>query len=234
MSDDRTDGGPARDERPRGRRAAGARAERMQTGTESIREQKRLLRREMNRLLRRLAEADARRAGARLLERVKAWMNADGLTGEAAGAQPRIFAFASFGREPDTWQLLRWLWSRNRSVCLPRVEGRRMHFYPVPGEDDLAPTGYRGVAEPVGTGDPVLPASGDLIIVPGLAFTSDGARLGRGGGYYDRFLVRRASDSVAAGIGYRFQLLDSLPVGEHDAYIDDFWPLDSAGPPSHS
>ncbi len=206
----------------------------MNEGTVSIREEKRRIRRTMNRQLQRLEESDAQCAGSQLLERVIGWLHGSEHTDGRQEVRARVFAFASFGTEPDTWQLLRWLWNRNRSVWLPRVEGRRMRFCEVSGEEDLAPTGYRGIAEPANTADSDLPASGDLIIVPGLAFTIEGARLGRGGGHYDRFLATLPAESTAAGIGYPFQLIDSLPVGAHDMPVDEFWSLDASCAPSRS
>lgn len=234
MSDERFHPGQFSGKQPRAGRTPGDENLGERTPGESIREEKRRLREEMTHRLEHVDEADARHAGAQLLERVKMWLKVDEGADKAHAERTRIFAFASFGREPDTWQLLRWLWSRNRAAWLPRVVGRQMRFYAVRGEDELAPTGYRGVAEPESTNDADLPRPGDLIIVPGLAFTTEGARLGRGGGYYDRFLARRPADAQAIGIGYRVQLVDSLPFASHDAFIDEFWPLDSAPPDSCS
>ncbi len=58
----------------------------------------------------------------------------------------------------------------------------------------------------------------DLIIVPAVAFTRECSRLGQGGGYYDRLLAR--TKAVTAGVGYDFQLLDSLPTEPHDRPLD--------------
>ena len=61
----------------------------------------------------------------------------------------------------------------------------------------------------------------DLIVVPGVAFTLDGSRLGRGGGYYDRFLSRPEIQHAATiGICFPCQLLDRLPVEPHDVRMD--------------
>lgn len=62
----------------------------------------------------------------------------------------------------------------------------------------------------------------DLLLVPGLAFTLAGGRLGRGGGHYDRLLVRpgRAGCRVL-GIAFAFQLVPALPREEHDADLDE-------------
>ena len=66
--------------------------------------------------------------------------------------------------------------------------------------------------------DPVLPAGIDLVIVPGVAFTADGRRLGHGKGYYDRFLVGTTAHTV--GACFAEQLVDELPVEPHDVRLD--------------
>ena len=53
-------------------------------------------------------------------------------------------------------------------------------------------------------------------IVPGLAFTCDGRRIGYGGGWYDRFLSAASQGALKLGVAYSFQLVDSLPVEPHD------------------
>lgn len=59
----------------------------------------------------------------------------------------------------------------------------------------------------------------DLILVPGLAFSPDGHRLGRGGGYYDRLLATLLPETVRLGVCFSFQLLPSIPLEEHDETV---------------
>jgi 5-formyltetrahydrofolate cyclo-ligase len=68
--------------------------------------------------------------------------------------------------------------------------------------------------------DLVAPEEIDLILIPGLAFTRKGERLGRGGGYYDRFLARVGLRAVKLGICFKEQLLEELPIESHDARVD--------------
>lgn len=56
----------------------------------------------------------------------------------------------------------------------------------------------------------------DLVIVPGLAFDKHNNRLGRGQGYYDRFLRHVPGGTPKVGLGFRFQLLDSIPTTDKD------------------
>lgn len=59
-----------------------------------------------------------------------------------------------------------------------------------------------------------------LVFVPGLAFTREGQRLGRGAGFYDRFLTGRGANAVKIGICFEFQIVDSLPSEPHDVVLD--------------
>jgi 5-formyltetrahydrofolate cyclo-ligase len=59
----------------------------------------------------------------------------------------------------------------------------------------------------------------DVIIVPGLGFTKSGKRLGRGGGYYDRFLAQHP-EARKVGVCFKEQILDDLPTESHDVRMD--------------
>ena len=60
----------------------------------------------------------------------------------------------------------------------------------------------------------------DLVLVPGIAFTRSGARMGRGFGFFDRFLAHRARAATKVGIAFRFQIVESLPLESHDVKLD--------------
>jgi len=111
-----------------------------------------------------------------------------------------------------------------------RTELRRVLAYDaVAGEVDLGPlldalraSGVE-VVVPAATPDasvPVLPSWPQVIIVPGVAFDGDGARLGRGGGWYDRLLGDPARQGVALGVAFETQVVDSVPTEPHDAVLD--------------
>jgi 5-formyltetrahydrofolate cyclo-ligase len=59
----------------------------------------------------------------------------------------------------------------------------------------------------------------DCILVPGLAFTSCGRRLGRGGGYYDRTLAEIAPQALALGVCFSLQMVETLPAESHDQSV---------------
>lgn len=103
-------------------------------------------------------------------------------------------------------------------VVLPRVEGEEMEFYDYALET-LA-EGSFGILEPQ-RGEAVEPCDIELMVVPGVAFTPLGDRLGRGKGYYDRYLSREGFRAYCVGVCYAHQLFDSLPVEPHDKQMNE-------------
>lgn len=104
-----------------------------------------------------------------------------------------------------------------------------MAFVPVPGEPDLASLvawcRAQGmtvvVPEPAPSAPPPAdPATVDVVLVPGVAFTAGGLRLGQGGGWYDRFLAQVRHDATTIGVCFAPQLVDDLPTEEHDVVLD--------------
>lgn len=150
-----------------------------------------------------------------------------------------LLAFFPHGREPDVLPLMRQALASGARVALPRVSGDSMAFHLVESADGPCVSGAFGIREPPESAPVLFPRKPDqpdaspaiafpvLVLVPGLAFTLRGERLGRGGGYYDRFLSaflgyfrdRRAGISLA-GVCWSEQLFDSLPVETHDVRVD--------------
>lgn len=134
-----------------------------------------------------------------------------------AGAE-RIALFYPMPGEPDLLPLLHAM--PGCAFAFPRVEGGRIVFHETRDPRALLP-GYRGIPEP--PDDPatlVAPERFDLVLVPGLAFTRAGERLGRGGGFYDRFLALPGLAARRAGVCFSAQLLDALPAEPHDARVE--------------
>lgn len=98
-----------------------------------------------------------------------------------------------------------------------------MAFTSIAGEPDTAPfiawCTQRGKRVVVPEEQPD-PTAVDVVIVPGVAFTPDGARLGQGGGWYDRFLAAVRPDCTSIGVGFDPQLVDVLPTEPHDIRLD--------------
>ena len=103
-------------------------------------------------------------------------------------------------------------------VVVPRVEGDEMEFYDL-ASGALA-EGTFGIMEPQ-YGEPIEPRKIDVMVVPGVAFTPSGDRLGRGKGFYDRYLSREGFRAYCVGVCYPHQVVDSLPVEPHDRRMDE-------------
>jgi 5-formyltetrahydrofolate cyclo-ligase len=72
----------------------------------------------------------------------------------------------------------------------------------------------------VETGKQVFAQEIDLVVVPGVAFDRNGGRLGNGKGYYDRLLAKLKGKTELVGVGYESQLVDAVPMGVNDIYLD--------------
>ncbi|MCU1399114.1 MAG: putative 5-formyltetrahydrofolate cyclo-ligase [Acidimicrobiales bacterium] len=128
-----------------------------------------------------------------------------------------VMAFVGVGTEPDTSVLIAGLHAAGFVVVLPRVEGQRIA---AATHDPLAPMAAGRYGIPAPAGEPVDPETIDVVIVPGLAFTRDGRRLGQGGGYYDRFLPQLDRRCTTIGVCFREQLVDDLDTLPHDRTVD--------------
>lgn len=127
-----------------------------------------------------------------------------------------VAVFAALPDEPATDEVLA-RWASTRRVVLPRVEGDAMRFYAC--RPDALVFGAFGILEPLGE-RPCPAGEIDLVVCPGVAFTADGRRLGRGRGYYDRYLGDPAFRGFRVGVCYAHQLVDDLPVEPHDVRMD--------------
>ena len=123
-----------------------------------------------------------------------------------------VMAFASMPNEPNTDGLFGRLARDGKVLVLPRIEGDVIVPVVMTGETTL---GQWEIREPVGPA--VDPATIDLVIVPGVAFTLDGRRLGHGKAFYDRFLPQTAA--VMVGACFSEQLVDDLPTEAHDVRL---------------
>ncbi len=134
----------------------------------------------------------------------------------------RILLYLAMKREIPLHLLFEESRRAGKEIYAPRVYGRKMLFHRLPGNpDEAVEHSDMGMAEPL-TSLPVykaVPGRKDLILVPGLFFSRDGYRMGRGGGYYDRFLSERSTDQFAMGIAFP-GVLGEVPREEHDVRLD--------------
>ena len=122
-----------------------------------------------------------------------------------------VALFISLDDEPQTAAIIERL-SREKRIVVPRIKGDEMNFYDI--SEGLC-RGTFGIMEPIAT-TPVEPSEIDTMIVPGVVFTREGARCGRGKGFYDKYLSRSGFRAYTIGVCYPCQIVDSLPTEEHD------------------
>ena len=127
-----------------------------------------------------------------------------------------IALFISLPDEPQTANFIEQLLSKNKRVVVPRIEGEEMNFYDI---SEGVFKGAFGIMEPIAT-NPILPAEIDVMIVPGVAFTRQGSRLGRGKGFYDKYLSLKGFRAYTIGVCYPCQLVYKLPTEPHDKQLD--------------
>lgn len=128
-----------------------------------------------------------------------------------------VALFSPLPDEPQIGEIIELL-SRERTVLLPRVEGDVMHFYCYQS-GGLAKGSY-GIMEPAG-GKPFPPSKIDVMLVPGVAFTAGGARLGRGKGYYDKYMSQENFAAYKIAVCYSEQIVSSLPCELHDVVMNE-------------
>jgi 5-formyltetrahydrofolate cyclo-ligase len=116
----------------------------------------------------------------------------------AAGRPVRAMLFEALPGEPDLTPLTAWCGDNGVDTFLPEVDGDALVV--MPGDLD--------------------PAALDVVVVPGLAFTPWGDRLGQGGGHYDRFLARLRPGCLVVGVAFHEQLVEQLPSSDHDVAVD--------------
>ena len=129
-----------------------------------------------------------------------------------------LFAFSPLPSEVDISPVLEDALKHKR-LALPRCTGDKLleFLHVSPGWDKRVSPSRLGVLEPLG-GDVAIPDTHSLILVPAMAYTTLGERLGRGKGYYDRFLGAFPAIPTM-GICRSYQLVDSLPTEVWDVRV---------------
>lgn len=129
-----------------------------------------------------------------------------------------VLLYVGTGAEPDTRPLIEDALASGKRVALPAIAGPGLMEARAVTDPDLLVPGPYGIPAPAPDSELVPPEALDLVLVPGMAFTPDGERLGRGGGYYDRYLPRTSALTVA--LARDFQIVDRLPTEAHDVPVD--------------
>lgn len=133
-----------------------------------------------------------------------------------------IFVYSALGNEVDLSPFIKQAWKDEKNVFFPKVFGTDMEFYKVSSYDQLE-EGCFHVLEPIDSLEPFsLRFSGlpkILVLTPGVAFSENGARIGYGKGFYDRYfckLEKLFCDFVPVGIAYDFQITNEFEAEKLD------------------
>lgn len=170
------------------------------------------------------SKSDIRRAAKSAVKALTVQQKADKSTlilsriasSESIKSAKTVALYASLSDEVQSFELIEFL-SQTKRVVLPRVAGDDMDFYPY--TPSSLKVGAFGIEEPQGS-EPISPDEIDVIVVPGVAFTTDGKRCGRGKGYYDKYLSRSGFRAIKIGVCYAEQLAEDIPNEPHDIVMD--------------
>ena len=128
-----------------------------------------------------------------------------------------IYFYLPYNQEVRTVPMLEQALKDGKKVAVPKCYGDEMKFIYLDDLSQVAP-GYCNIPEPIAD-EPVAEDDTALVLMPGLAFTKNGDRMGYGGGYYDKFLAKEPNHPTVA-LCYSFQMVESLPTAEYDIPVD--------------
>lgn len=183
---------------------------------EDIKSNKKKIRKEIKNLFKTLSPEDFNTKSEQVLANLTeldVWKNAE-----------TILIFLSLPDEISTALIIDKALHEGKKAAVPRIKNNDLVFHLISSLDSDFITHPLGMDEPRENTPVIIPDSlspdKTLILVPGLAFDKNCFRLGRGKGFYDRFLSSVDKSIIKAGIGYDFQLIASVPVEEHDFSLD--------------
>jgi 5-formyltetrahydrofolate cyclo-ligase len=172
---------------------------------------KRALRRDVRQRLKALAPESRLAASALICSR---------LEGQPIWRSARsVLLFASLPDEPDVWPLVHRALAEGKRVALPRFSSTIEGYEACQVRDPVADIrmGQFGIREP-GMECPAVPLNElDVLLVPGVAFDLCGRRLGRGKGFYDRWLA--TAQGTTCGVAFEEQIVSEVPTERHDLHL---------------
>ncbi len=131
----------------------------------------------------------------------------------------KVFIYISFGDEIETREITEELLRRGALVYVPLCHGKgEMDAVRITSTSELS-AGMYGIPEPPRSGEKISPLELSLIVVPGVAFGKDRSRLGRGAGYYDRF-IEKAQRARTVALCREINLYETVPCEAHDRCVD--------------
>ncbi len=128
----------------------------------------------------------------------------------------RVALFYPMATEPEITPL----WESAKAFAYPRIEGESLRFFHVESPSALLASRWNLMEPPPAPEAEWSLHEIDLLLVPGVAFTLRGERMGHGRGYYDRALALPGPRPVTLGICFKEQLVPTLPLEPHDRPVD--------------
>lgn len=184
---------------------------------ETIGDRKRLLRRQAKQVLAGMSERERELRSRSLCS--KLWDL------PALRSARTVMLYLAMPEEVDLAAIAEKSAAAGKRICVPRMDWAAKTMSPLIVDWNALTTEVRehGVSEPVG-GTAARLESVDLVLVPGLAFDEAGRRLGRGAGFYDRFLeayrAKRKAEAAALGVCFEVQVFGEIPADSHDQRLD--------------
>ena len=170
---------------------------------------KQTLRRQIRELKRAMTEEQIVSASCRLGEKFAA--------SELYKKASTIYGYLPYNQEVRTVPMLQRALDEGKRVAVPKCYGDEMRFIYLDNLSQVE-SGYCGIPEPIADG-PVADDPTALVLMPGLAFTERGERMGYGGGFYDKYLAAEPNHPTLA-LCYDFQMVDFIPTEAYDIPVD--------------
>ena len=180
-----------------------------------IKAEKKRIRKEIKNHFRTIPISDFDAKSKKVLDKLKKlpeWKNAE-----------TVLIFLSLPDEIKTEGIINEALEENKKTAVPRINGNDIVFHYIKSVNSSLIIHPLGMAEPSPSAPVFNSLSADektLILVPGLAFDKNCFRLGRGKGFYDKFLSGIDKSVKKIGIGYDFQIVESVPAEDHDFPLD--------------
>ncbi len=132
-----------------------------------------------------------------------------------------VYAYAAMADEVDLEAVFRAATGADKRIALPRIEsdGESMQFHLLERDTRHSERHAFGFFQPPQNAPVATPDAGALMLVPGRLFDRAGHRLGRGRGFYDRYIATLSDGVVTVGIGYSAQLVQSVPTHDYDQTV---------------
>ncbi len=133
-----------------------------------------------------------------------------------------LAAYSPYLDEPDISPIVTELLTQKNVICMGKVEGNRMVMHRIRSLADIHRHPVTNILEPRESA-PLDESAVDIAIIPGRAFTTDGHRLGRGNGGYDRWISeqrKRNPKTIMIGVCFDCQIVQEIPMEPHDESVD--------------